>query len=44
MMTQREVHQARVRALDMLAHVNSVLTPDEQERLEIADFGLGELE
>ena len=44
MMTQSEVHQARVRALDMLAHVNMVLTPDEQERLEIADFGLGELE
>jgi D-lyxose ketol-isomerase len=28
----------------MLAHVNIVLTPDEQERLEIADVGLGELE
>jgi len=44
MITQSEVRQARVRALNMLAHVNMVLTPDEQERLEIADFGLGELE
>ena len=36
--------EARERAAAMLADAGIVLTPDERERIEIADFGLGDLE
>ena len=35
---------ARVRAAAMLAEAGIVLTPTEQEAIEVADFGLGDLE
>jgi D-lyxose ketol-isomerase len=35
---------ARERAAAMLAEAGIVLTPEEQERIELADFGLGRLE
>jgi D-lyxose ketol-isomerase len=35
---------ARVRAAAMLAEAGIVLTPAEQEAIEVADFGLGDLE
>jgi len=36
--------EARERAAAMLVEVGIVLTPQERERIEIADFGLGRLE
>jgi D-lyxose ketol-isomerase len=39
-----EVDIARRRAADMLAHVGIVLTRDELARIEVADFGLADLE
>jgi D-lyxose ketol-isomerase len=36
--------EARERAAAMLADAGIVLTPEERERIEIADFGLGRLE
>src|SRR3954451_1836807 len=36
--------QARVRAAEMLAEAGIVLTQTERERIEIADFGLGDLD
>ena len=38
-----EVQEARARAAGMLASAGIVITPEEQERIEVADFGLGEL-
>lgn len=38
------VQQAREGALELLRKAGIVLTPDELERLEVTDFGLGELE
>jgi D-lyxose ketol-isomerase len=35
--------EARERAAAMLADAGIVLTPDERERIEVADFGLGQL-
>jgi D-lyxose ketol-isomerase len=39
-----ELQQARARAAAMLASVGLVITPEERERIEVADFGLGDLE
>src|SRR5688572_14514205 len=36
--------QARTRAAEMLARAGLVITPEERERIEVADFGLGEPE
>jgi D-lyxose ketol-isomerase len=44
MLTQQQLLDARVRARDYLARAGIVLTPDESEHIEVADFGLGELE
>jgi D-lyxose ketol-isomerase len=37
-------NEARERAAAMLAEAGVVLTPDERDRIEVADFGLGRLE
>jgi D-lyxose ketol-isomerase len=39
-----EPGEARERAAAMLAEAGIVLTPSEQEAIEVADFGLGDLE
>jgi D-lyxose ketol-isomerase len=36
--------QARARAAEMLARAGLVVTPEERDRIEVADFGLGEPE
>jgi D-lyxose ketol-isomerase len=36
--------QARARAAEMLSRAGLVVTPDERDRIEVADFGLGEPE
>lgn len=44
MITRQQVQQAQERAADMLARAGIVLTPAERATIEVADFGLGELE
>lgn len=44
MITQQQVKTAQSRAADMLTNVGFMLTQAEQTQIEIADFGLGELE
>jgi D-lyxose ketol-isomerase len=44
MPTPHEVDQARRRAAEMLAAAGIVLTPDEHATIEIADFGLDDLD
>jgi D-lyxose ketol-isomerase len=44
MITPTELGRARERAARMLQRAGIVLTPEERERIEVADFGLGELE
>ncbi len=44
MITQEQYKSAVDRSIRMLGQVGFVLTPAEQEGLEVADFGLGELE
>jgi len=44
MLTKDEIQEARSRALQYLTDVGIVLTPQEAANIEIADFGLGELE
>ena len=43
MITVDELIQARERALEYLGRAGIVLTPEERERIEVADFGLGDL-
>jgi D-lyxose ketol-isomerase len=43
-MKRSEVSLAQKRAAEMFARVGIVLTPEERDNIEIADFGLGELE
>jgi len=43
-MKQSEIAQARARAQAYLAKAGIVITPEEAANIEIADFGLGELE
>ena len=40
---ERERRDARLYAVDMLAEAGVVLTPEEQEAVEVADFGLSRL-
>ncbi|PYP76118.1 MAG: D-lyxose/D-mannose family sugar isomerase [Gemmatimonadetes bacterium] len=44
MLSLTEVGHARRRAADMLARARLTITPTELARIEVADFGLGELE
>lgn len=44
MLTIEQVSAARERARDYLERAGIVLTPEESARIEVADFGLGELE
>lgn len=44
MLSQSEVDRARARAAALLAEAGIVLTPEEQSLLEVADFGLGDLD
>lgn len=44
MLTRSEVEQAQARTAALFEQVGIVLTPEERTTIEIADFGLGELE
>lgn len=44
MITRKEYEEARRRTLEMLDEAGIVLTPEERERVEVADLGLGDLE
>ncbi|HEY7349122.1 MAG TPA: D-lyxose/D-mannose family sugar isomerase [Ktedonobacterales bacterium] len=44
MLKRSQAQQAQQRAAEMLARLGVVLTPQEREQIEIAEFGLGELE
>ena len=44
MLSQAEVTHARRRAADMLARAGLAITPTELARIEVADFGLADLE
>jgi D-lyxose ketol-isomerase len=44
MLTANQVKQARQRAAEMLSRIGIVLTPQERAGIEVADFGLGDLE
>ena len=44
MIKRSEVRRAQVRALEMIKQAGIVLTPAEIENMEVAEFGLGELE
>lgn len=44
MLTREQLTQARARAREYLDRVGIVLTPEESENIEVADFGLNELE
>ncbi len=44
MLTNSQVRKARAKALEVLSRVRIVLSPEETENIEIAEFGLGELE
>ena len=44
MLQRTEIDHARARAAELLERAGVVLTPDERAHIEIADFGLGELE
>ena len=44
MITRSAVRKAQARAADMLQRAGIVLTPSEARNIEVAEFGLGELE
>jgi len=44
MLTLSQVRKAQARAAGMLRQAGIVLTPQERARIEVADFGLGDLE
>ncbi|GIV15025.1 MAG: D-lyxose isomerase [Armatimonadota bacterium] len=44
MITESQLRQAQQRATEYLRKANIVLTPEEQKNIEVADFGLGDLE
>ena len=44
MLKRSQVHQAQARALAMLDAAGIALTPEERAKLEVAEFGLGDLE
>ena len=43
MLAVQQIQQARARALDYFRRAGIVITPLEEERIEVADFGLGDL-
>jgi D-lyxose ketol-isomerase len=43
MVSEQQLRDARTATRDMLARLSIVLTPDEAGKIEVADFGLGEL-
>lgn len=43
MIDRREAQEARTRAAAMLSRLGLAITPEEHERIEVADFGLGDL-
>ncbi len=44
MLTKEQIAEAQGRAADMLARAGIALTPAERANIEVADFGLGDLE
>jgi D-lyxose ketol-isomerase len=44
MLTRSQVQSAQERALQMLERAGVVITPEERRTIEVAEFGLGELE
>lgn len=44
MITKKQLEDARVRALEYFAKAGIVLTKEEKDNIEVADFGLGDLE
>lgn len=44
MISESQLRQAQQRAMEYLRQANIVLTPEEQNQIEVADFGLGDLE
>ncbi len=44
MITESQLRQAQERAMEYLRKASIVLTPEEQKNIEVADFGLGDLE
>ena len=44
MIKRSEVHRVQTRAAEMLKHVGIVLAPAEAANIEVAEFGLGEVE
>jgi sugar/nucleoside kinase (ribokinase family)/D-lyxose ketol-isomerase len=44
MLTQEEVNRRQGQSLDLFRQAGLVITPGERQRIEIADFGLGEFE
>jgi len=44
MITRKQLEQAKRRALEYFAQASIIITPGEKERIEVADFGLGDLE
>ena len=44
MLTREQFGRAQERAAAMLTKAKIALTPEEREHLEVADFGLGDLE
>ena len=44
MLRRTEVEHVQRRAAEMLQHAGLVITPEERARIEVADFGLGDLE
>ena len=44
MITRRQVQLAQARAAQMLAQAGIAITPEERQNIEVAEFGLGELE
>src|SRR5712692_4101963 len=44
MLTREQLMQARARAREYLDRAGIVLTPEESQKIEVADFGLNELE
>lgn len=44
MLTKAQLDAARARSREYLARAGMVLTPEESQNIEVADFGLGELE
>ncbi len=44
MITRSQVTEAQERAADILKEIGVVITPEERANIEIAEFGLGELE